>query len=227
MADTHTPRNGSTTGEAHPDPAVLPSPRSLARATISAVAVAFFLAIGVVMPAEYGRDPLGTGALLGLTEMGRIKVALAAESAAGEADDTVLADGSTAGTAAAGAMAAAPGTHGIVATSDASRVWRDSVTVTLQPNEGIEFKLAMRRAERALYEWATDSTVVSYNFHGDPSDADEEDHTYRRGNSKRERGEMVARFDGLHGWFWRNRSTVPVTIRLWTGGEYLELREIE
>ena len=36
-------------------------------------------------------------------------------------------------------------------------------------------------------------------------------------------GELVAAFDGSHGWFWRNRTTIPVTITLKTKGEYTEI----
>lgn len=59
----------------------LPSSRSLFRSTLIAAAVAIVLLVAVVMPAEYGVDPMGVGRLLGLTEMGRIKVALAKEAA--------------------------------------------------------------------------------------------------------------------------------------------------
>lgn len=44
-----------------------PSRRRLAAATAAALLVASVLLVAVVMPAEYGIDPLGTGELLGLT----------------------------------------------------------------------------------------------------------------------------------------------------------------
>ncbi len=39
------------------------------RATLIAAGVAAVLLVTVVMPAEYGTDPLGTGRLLGLTQL--------------------------------------------------------------------------------------------------------------------------------------------------------------
>jgi len=40
-------------------------------------------------------------------------------------------------------------------------------------------------------------------------------------------GELVACFDGVHGWFWRNRTDQPVAITLKTGGAYLVLKEMK
>ena len=47
--------------------------------TAVAAAVAAVLLVTVVMPAEYGIDPTGMGRLLGLKEMGEIKMQLARE----------------------------------------------------------------------------------------------------------------------------------------------------
>ncbi len=44
-----------------------PSSSELAKATFIAAGVAALLLITVILPAEYDIDPLGTGAMLGLT----------------------------------------------------------------------------------------------------------------------------------------------------------------
>ncbi|MEO7363769.1 MAG: transmembrane anchor protein, partial [Gemmatimonadaceae bacterium] len=59
----------------------LPSTRTLLRSTFIAVAVACVLLVGAVLPAEYGVDPTGVGRVLGLTPMGRLKLALLREEA--------------------------------------------------------------------------------------------------------------------------------------------------
>ncbi len=46
-------------------------PGSLAKATLLAVAIAAVLLVTVVLPAEYGLDPLGAGERLGLTGLSR------------------------------------------------------------------------------------------------------------------------------------------------------------
>lgn len=229
MTEPANPRDDSRPDGSDVDPVTPPSRRNLMRATIGAVAVGVLLTLGVVLPAEYGRDPLGTGALLGLTEMGRIKVSLAEELIADSLQDAAaLADSMSVSGGATIAPGLTPQRDGD-ALGDASRVWRDSVTLTLQPNQGVEYKLTMQKGEHAFYEWSTDSTMVNFDLHGDPTDRSggAEDHSYRRGSSRLERGDVVAVFDGVHGWFWRNRSTVPVTLLLRTGGEYLELREMK
>ena len=40
-------------------------------------------------------------------------------------------------------------------------------------------------------------------------------------------GEIVAAFDGLHGWFWRNVGTTEVTVTLETSGDYKDIRILE
>jgi hypothetical protein len=36
-------------------------------------------------------------------------------------------------------------------------------------------------------------------------------------------GELVAAFNGNHGWFWRNRGDTAVTLVLQTGGAYSKI----
>ena len=55
----------------------LPSSSKLIKSTIIAIIVAVVLTVTVVFPAEYGKDPIGIGSLLGLTNMGEIKQSLA------------------------------------------------------------------------------------------------------------------------------------------------------
>ena len=50
-------------------PHALPSKRKLATTTAIAVLVAVALLVTIVLPAEYGIDPIGTGAALGLASL--------------------------------------------------------------------------------------------------------------------------------------------------------------
>lgn len=190
-------------------PEQLPSVRLLAWLSVCALLVAAVIAVAVVMPAETDRDPTGVGRVLGLAEMGRIKVALASEAAA-----------DVKGSVRANSSATTP--------LGGSR-WRDSMTVTLQPSQGIEVKMSMRTAEKAFFDWTTDGGEVYFNMHGEPPNApkDYAAHRYGKGTSTAESGELVAAFDGVHGWFWRNRTDQPITITLKTGGEYLVLKELK
>ena len=194
----------------------LPSVRVLAWLSLLALIVIAALLVTVVLPAETGRDPTGAGQRLGLTEMGRIKVALAKGVASN-------------GAVSNGAAVAQTARSKRVAIGGPGAPWRDSMAITLQPSEGIEVKMTMRALEKARYAWTTSGGDVYFNMHGEPLDApkDYAAHRYGKGTSAADSGELVAAFDGVHGWFWRNRTDQPITITLKTGGEYLVLKELK
>jgi hypothetical protein len=201
----------------HEPPDDLPSVRLLTWLSLCALLLAALIAVAVVLPAETDRDPTGLGRVFGLAEMGRIKVALANEAAAdAKAADVKAAD-------------ARPNVGERRPTTVPGSRWRDSMSITLQPSEGIEVKMSMRTAEKARYAWTTDGGEVYFNMHGEPPNApkDYAAHRYGKGTSAAEAGELVAAFDGVHGWFWRNRTDLPITITLQTAGEYLVLKELK
>jgi hypothetical protein len=208
-----------------PPPSELPSSRTLLRSTLFALAVAMLLLVAVVMPAEYGVDPTGVGRLTGLKRMGEIKQQLAREAAAAEGADVVRA----AGDSSRPTIAAAP----VASTTPAADSARnratgraDTVRVTLSPGQGAEYKLEMRKAARATYSWSVDGGVVNYDLHADAPGI--RYHGYAKGQAlPAEQGTLVAAFDGMHGWFWRNRGTSPVTVTLRTSGEYQAIKRIE
>jgi hypothetical protein len=161
------------------------------------------LLVTVVLPAEYAIDPTGIGRVLGLTQMGEIKMSLAAEAAAAEAAEVALLDEGAAVAAVADSAPAAA-----VADSAAPSSRSDVTTITLRPNEGKEVKLEMQEGASVTYTWSVEGGVVNYDTHGDPYDAPREFyHGYGKGlATPGQEGVLVAAFDGLHGWFWRNRT---------------------
>lgn len=181
-------------------PGELPSSRQLLESTAIAAGVAVVILLTAVLPAEYGIDPTGIGQLLGLKRMGEIKARLEAEAEVAHA-------------------APAPATSSSPATAPppAPPPAKDDVTrITLQPKEGKEVKLSMRQGARATYAWSTDRGVVSFDLHTDTPDGE---HSYRKAKGvASDEGELVAVCDGLHGWFWRKRSSEPLTIALRTVG---------
>lgn len=194
-----------------PDPAP-PTSRQLLRSTLIALLLAGAILVTIVLPAEYGRDPTGIGRILGLTEMGEIKMALAEEAAANAAalasTDSIVA----ASEAATGGTAVPPGARA------------DTVRLTLAPGRGAEVKLDMAADARARYRWVA-TGAVNYDLHGDSAGAPAGWFvSYRKGmRVAADSGELVAGFSGSHGWFWRNRSEATVEIRLVTSGEYQAL----
>ena len=100
----------------------------------------------------------------------------------------------------------------------AAPLWRDEVSYTLAPTEGIEIKLVMAEGARIAFEWTANGSVLNYDTHGDGGGLNI---TYEQGRGvPGQSGELVAAFDGNHGWFWRNRTDAPVTFTLRTRGDY-------
>ncbi len=205
----------------------IPSSGKLLRSTAIAAAVAALLLVTVVMPAEYGVDPTGIGRVLGLTEMGEIKAQLAKEVRADAAADRVAAGVTPVVPGPSGTTVGPAATTQPAATTDPVMA-SDTVMVVLAPNEGKEIKLAMREGARVNYRWETDRGVVNYDTHADREAAPAiKYHGYGKGQGKQsEEGVLTAAFEGMHGWFWRNRGTAPVTVTLRTNGDYSELKRM-
>jgi hypothetical protein len=214
-----------------PDPSELPSTGRLLKSTGIAAAVAGALLVFVVLPAEYGVDPTGAGSLLGLTEMGRIKMQLAEEAALDPAETAVTAIDAPSSTPSgpSPSTVAPPATPSAPAISDpqsAVAVASDESVFTLAPDDGFEIKLVMVKGAKAKFEWFTDGAGVNYDTHADGAGISY--HGYGKGtNTPRQEGELVAAFDGSHGWFWRNRTDRDVTITLRTSGEYTEVKQYD
>ena len=207
----------------------LPSSRALLRSTLIAAATAAVLLVTIVLPAEYGVDPTGIGRVVGLTQMGEIKMALAEEAEAAVAAEAQAEAALAAESDPVGEAAESFAAQDTVPNAGAPVLDSHEVTITLQPGEGKEIKLAMREGARVEYSWATQTGIVNYDTHGDPVDAPRDFyHGYGRGQGvPSDEGVLIAAFDGLHGWFWRNRTNAPVTLTLRTRGDYQELRELD
>lgn len=204
-----------------------PSASRLLRSTVIALVGAIVILVVAVLPAEYGVDPTGLGKVLGLTEMGEIKMSLAREAAADAAADAaaadVVVDAATA-VPAPSASAATPTTPAVSATDSA---WTHVTIVPLLPGEGKEVKLVMKQGATATYAWRSANGGVNYDMHGDSTGAPNSYINYKKGTGvATDSGTVTAAMDGSHGWFWRNRTDKPVSVTLRTRGDYAELKKM-
>ncbi|EYR77585.1 transmembrane anchor protein [Shinella sp. 838] len=207
----------------------LPSSAQLLKSTIISAVVAGVLLVTVVLPSEYAIDPTGIGATLGLTAMGEIKTQLAEEAEI---------DRQNAGTPTVGNdKPVQTGTTPLegsslldrivrefgISAAYAQEVRKDEISVTLQPGEGAEVKLAMSKGAKANFTWtATDK--VNFDLHGDGGG---ESTSYEKGRGvAQDNGVLEAAFDGNHGWFWRNRTSAPVTVTLKADGAYTDIKRV-
>ncbi len=194
----------------------LPSMVKLIKSTILAIFIAAIILITVVLPAEYGIDPTGIGNIIGLVKMGEIKVSLAQEA---EMEQLAKKDGAEIiqekQKAEVVTEEKAPETE--------ANSRNDKITVTLEPNQGKEIKLAMAKGSTVDYSWYTNGGKANFDAHADSKKLQIKYHNYEKGKLEKSSGTMEAAFDGNHGWFWRNRTSKTMTVTLETKGDYTEV----
>lgn len=195
----------------------IPSTGKLIKSTIVAILIAAFLLFTVILPAEYGIDPLGAGKILGLTKMGEIKQSLAREA---EVQSSIsVPEIESAQTNSSGQLSQA-------AETDENPITRkDSFTFSLEPDKGKEIKLTMTKGSSVTFAWQTDGGIANFDMHADSKKHQIKYHNYEKGKLEKSEGTLEAAFDGNHGWFWRNRTTSPLKITLDVFGSYSDVLE--
>lgn len=181
----------------------VPSAQQLYKASGIAAAIATVALIAAVLPAEYGIDPIGIGEALGLTRL-------------------YAADAGT-----------ETGTEVEAESSGSSAVVRDPVSrrdapykteqrsIVLPPNKGAEVKAVMQEGDSFVFNWSSDSPV-NFDMHGEPFGAKSNEFTsyWKDVLHSESHGGFTAPFGGTHGWYWRNRSSVPVTVTVTMSGYF-------
>lgn len=194
----------------------LPSSAQLIRSTAIAAASAVVILVTVVLPAEYNIDPTGVGGALGLAEMGEIKSQLAAEAEADRLMELGADEQSSLMNDIFGLFVGA-------AHAQEAEVWRDETSFTLAPGDSAEWKLVMEAGQTVEYRILIEGGRVNFDLHGHGGG---QSVTYEKGRgSTGDEGEIVAEFDGEHGWFWRNRDNSDVTVTVQVRGEYAEFKD--
>ena len=174
-----------------------PSKAAIAKATGVALLVAVVLLFVAVLPAEYGYDPLKTGAALGLTG-----IAKASETPDGAAPKAVTATG---------VYAAQPKLYKV-----------DAQDFQLRPGDGVEMKYHLAKGASMVYAWKADGKLA-FEFHGEPDEKPSKDYyeSYElddKVGKDSSYGSFTAPSTGIHGWFWQNKGKKDVQFRLMVAG---------
>jgi hypothetical protein len=172
----------------------------LAIAAGIALLVAGIVLVVFVLPAEFAVDPLGVGARTGLLELGVTGRQVEALDAAG----------------------AAPGQVATSVIVPQDRPFQhESVTFSLAPREGMEYKYRLATGQALLFSWRA-SAPVNFEAHAEPDGAPRGyAQTYEKGSAETyAAGTLTATFSGIHGWFWENTTDAPQTVTLTTSGFY-------
>ena len=167
------------------------SSRNLTKATLSAVGIAAVALVTVILPAEYNIDPTGIGHGLGLTTLATTAETAHAPTAKTEAD------------------------------SNRYAYREDRVEVVIPPGKGVEYKFQMDKYSNLKYEWTADNSALFFDFHGEPEgDTTGYFESFTIATSDEMKGSLTTPFAGSHGWYWKNRSDLEVTVTLATKGNY-------
>lgn len=179
MTDNNTPPSPQTT-------ATPKDRKNLVVAVSAALTGALALFVTIILPAEFDRDPLGTGRLLGLSGMaGTVADALEPQL---EFHKT------------------------------------DAVEFVLEPFQSLEYKYLMDRGHSLIFSWQA-SGELYFDLHAEDMTQEDYEESYAEGNADKQHGSYHAAFNGMHGWFWENRSFEEVTLRLTTAGFYVNATE--
>jgi hypothetical protein len=173
----------------------------LAAAAGAALFVAGVILVTVVLPAEYAVDPLGTGAKLGLLQLGETgRQVEALEAAKGQS----------------GVSAGQPAIVG-----QEKPFHQETVAFKIAPRSGMEYKYRLEKGEALLYSWKA-PVAVNYELHAEPDGAPRAyAQSYEKIDGRAEAsGTLTAPFAGIHGWFWENTSDQEITVTLTTAGFY-------
>lgn len=186
------------------DNAALPTLPQLRKATGIAIIAAAATLVAFVLPAEYGIDITGIGKLLQIKKLGA---------------DSAEAPLSPAPPATAAAVAPE-----VTLVKSRMPFNESEMSLTLQPNQGGEIKALMRQGEHFVYTWSAEGGKVTVDMHGERPNAGKEFTRYWKDKQQAgDQGSFVAPFDGIHGWFWRNHSDKPVTIKVKVSGFFEKL----
>lgn len=165
---------------------------------LALVALLGAIVVVVVVPAETGQDPTGLGARLGLTQIADpVNKELERGLARMENQEVLLTS-----------EAPPPPEPGL----------RDAWEWELAPYDGIEFKYTMAQGAAMAFAWQGTGTL-HYDLHSHPFEGGEEaTESFAIGDAARMQGRYIAPYTGIHGWYWQNRTTAPITIRLEASG---------
>ncbi|MEM7258813.1 MAG: hypothetical protein AAF404_15670, partial [Pseudomonadota bacterium] len=98
----------------------------------------------------------------------------------------------------------------------------DYVEFELGPFQSVEYKYTMDFDSPMVFSWTADGEVY-YDMHAEPAGLGEEfAESFEQGNSDKRSGSFHAPFNGIHGWFWENRSSRALTVRLHAAGYFLD-----
>ncbi len=207
-----------------------PSQGNLLKGALLALVTAAVVTVLFVLPAEFGVDPTGIGAKLGLLDL------------ADTAESVENSGASGGGTVVEGTWPGIPVEFDFYepeilgdpySRTQAAKFRSDTITIELDVGEQTEYKAIMKQGEAFVYHWKLEKGIVYTDFHADPGEnaaaagyPDQYYIRYAESETAESSGSLVAPFDGNHGWYWLNIEEEPITITLEVHGYYGRIEEL-
>ena len=192
------------------------SGKRLLISVVAAAAAGILLVFAVIVPAEFGVDPLGTGRLMGLDSM------TAEPTRTIEITDVIGGNETVSEVEIPDYGDPVPLPNPAVHQDETQAPQRTTMEVAIGPFEETEIKTVLGEAKVILYSWSVDQGDIYSDFHGHAPEFGPdffvryEEHQEGSGND----GSLVAPFGGEHGWYWLNYNEYPVVVTLTVEGYY-------
>jgi len=190
-----------------------PSGKSIALGSSIACVVAIVVLILVVLPAEYGLDPTGLGAAIGVSQLSDPVRTI-------EIIDVVGGNEAVREYEIPDFGQPVPLPNPAIHQDSAQPARTETMQVTIPAERETEIKTVLLAAKTILYSWQVDRGTIYSDFHGhDPELGNDfwvryKEHQEGSGDN----GSLVAPFNGEHGWYWVNYNDFPVTVTLTVTG---------
>lgn len=158
--------------------------------TMFSIIFAAITLLTIILPAEYNIDPTGIGHVLGLTVFNNDK-----------ADPTSSASSQKA--------------------SEKKKGTVESIEIIVPAQSGVEYKFTMQQYQKLTYQWITNGKALYFDLHGEPKgNTTGYFESYAIATLNGMEGSFTTPFPGVHGWYWKNTSDIPVTVQLTVKGDY-------
>lgn len=207
-----------------------PSQGNLLKGALLALVAAAVVTVLFVLPAEFGVDPTGIGAKLGLLDLA--DTAESAENSGASGGSTIV-EGTWPGIPEEFDFYEPKILGDPYSRTQSAKFRSDTITIELDVGEQTEYKAIMKQGEAFVYHWKLDKGIVYTDFHADPGEnaaaagyPDQYYIRYAESETAESSGSLVAPFDGNHGWYWLNIEEEPITITLEVHGYYDRIEEL-
>lgn len=195
--------------------------KQLIRSLIIAILIGGLVLVTAILPAEYNIDPLGAGELFGFSKL----YAQPSSEEIGLQNVPLHYKKLTIEESGSGPDVPIPVEVNNPPPVEQYSIREDSDIIVVVPaGKGIEYKFKMLKYGSTKYEWSTDGSILYSDMHGEVllENPPEEEffESYTEAYSNNMTGTFTAPFEGIHGWYFRNKNKEDVTVSIKLKGQY-------